>query len=441
MKNNSECIMHSELFCDRIYLQRWWYIMDDNLISIRKLQNDIKAIKLFSIFMKPEQRKQLKELEKQLNNTITQTTIFNDRFSSYGWCAYDSMNLQLIENANAAFDKGGIEAAEQVLINYYKTDVQKNTHWIKNSSSAFAVRDSLIQRFFEDHFAGRYHASVPLGLIIVDGAVNDYTKSKGFFAEGTAVDAWDCLVGCSDGLTKLKSIFNQNRTKTNPEIILLPYRNGILHGRDLNYANEYVSCKCVSLMFAVADWMKMKNSEETRKSKYEKETNPPPIRESLERIKENRQIREEISDWKRRTITIGEDISASGLPEEYVEYPYVSKVVEMLFAWKNKNYGSLSTYLQRMFPEDLSPKKRAGECRKMFERKVLNSFEIVEIEERACALSKVVIKVFWAEDGNEKETILTFGCTYESKADCIGVPWRNNGEWIIIPWDVRGLYN
>ena len=194
-------------------------------------------------------------------------------------------------------------------------------------------------------------------------------------------------------------------------------------------------------MFAVADWMKMKNSEETRKSKYEKETNPPPIRESLERIKENRQIREEISDWKRRTITIGEDISASGLPEEYVEYPYVSKVVEMLFAWKNKNYGSLSTYLQRMFPEDLSPKKRAGECRKMFERKVLNSFEIVEIEERACALSKVVIKVFWAEDGNEKETILTFGCTYESKADCIGVPWRNNGEWIIIPWDVRGLYN
>ena len=70
--------------------------MDDNLISIRKLQNDIKAIKLFSIFMKPEQRKQLKELEKQLNNTITQTTIFNDRFSSYGWCAYDSMNLQLI---------------------------------------------------------------------------------------------------------------------------------------------------------------------------------------------------------------------------------------------------------------------------------------------------------------------------------------------------------
>lgn len=250
--------------------------MDNNLISIEKLQSDIKTMKLFPLFLKPEQRKQLKSLEKQLDYMIEQITAFNDRFSSYGWCAYDSMSMALMESANTAFEEGGIETAEQVLINYYKTDVNKIIHWIKNSSAAFAVRNNLIQRFFEDHFAERYHASVPLGLIIVDGAVNDFTKSKGFFAEGTAVDAWDCLVGCSDGLSKLKSIFNQNRTKTNTEIITLPYRNGILHGRDLNYANEYVSCKCVSLMFAVADWMKMKNSEETRKAKYEKSVNPPP---------------------------------------------------------------------------------------------------------------------------------------------------------------------
>lgn len=181
--------------------------MDNNLISIEKLQSDIKIMKLFSLFLKPEQRKQLKSLEKQLDNMIEQTTAFNDRFSSYGWCAYDSMSMALMESANTAFEEGGIETAEQVLINYYKTDVNKIIHWIKNSSAAFAVRNNLIQRFFEDHFAERYHASVPLGLIIVDGAVNDFTKSKGFFAEGTAVDAWDCLVGCSDGLSKLKSIF------------------------------------------------------------------------------------------------------------------------------------------------------------------------------------------------------------------------------------------
>lgn len=154
---------------------------NNNLVSLNKLQADIKAMKLISFFLKPEQRKQLKDMEKQLENMIVQTTTFNDRFSSQGWCAYDSMNFSLMESANAEFETNGLHAAEQVLINYYKSDVSKIIHWIKHSSETFAVRDNLIQRFFEDHFAERYYASVPLGLIIVDGAVNDFTKSKGFF--------------------------------------------------------------------------------------------------------------------------------------------------------------------------------------------------------------------------------------------------------------------
>lgn len=415
-------------------------IMDDKLVSLSKIQDDIKAMKLVAVLLKPGQRKQIKKMEKQVDNMIAQTTAFNDRFSSHGWCAYDSMSFSLMERANATFEEKGLEVAEKVLIDYYKSDVSNITHWIKNSAEAFAIRYNLIQQFFEDHFAERYYASVPLGLIIIDGAVNDFTKSKGFFAEGTTVDAWDCLVGCSDGLAKLKSIFNQNRTKTNTEVITLPYRNGILHGRDLNYANEYVSCKCVSLMFAVADWMKMKSSEEVRKAKYEKMINPPPIKESLARLEETKKIREEIATWKQREIVVGKDIPVSGMPEDYIDYSYISVVVQMLLSWKNQNYGDLSNYLQRLFSGDLSAGKRAGECRKMFEHKILERFEIMEIEERACALSKVVVKVFWANGKQRKEAILTFGCVYESDNNSVGVPWRNNGKWVIIPWDVRGLY-
>ncbi len=414
--------------------------MDDNLISLNKLQSDIKEMKLLALFLKPDQRKQLRDLEKQLDNMVTQTSAFNERLSPYGWCAYDSMSSDLIESANDAFEKSGIEAAEQVLINYYTDDVSKIVHWIKKSSDAFFVRNNLIDRFFEDHFAGRYYASVPLALIIVDGAVNDFTKSKGFFAEGTSVDAWDCLVGCSNGLYKLKGIFNQNRTKTNTERITLPYRNGILHGRDLNYANEYVSCKCVALMFAVADWIKMKDSEPTRKEKYEKSLTPPHIRESLSRLAENKKIREEISSWKKRSVTVGEDIPASGKAEDYTEYPYIVMIVEMLDAWKNRNYGKLSIYLQRMFPSSLSAGKRAGECRKIFENKILNFFEIIEVEERACALSKVVVRVSFITDKELKEATLTFGCVYESYDNRVGVPWRNNGNWMLMPWDVRDMY-
>ncbi|MBU3169894.1 hypothetical protein [Clostridium estertheticum] len=55
--------------------------------------------------------------------------------------------------------------------------------------------------------------------MIVDGAVNDYTKRKGFFAEATDVNSWDCLVGCNDGLKKLKDIYYKSRKKTNIEMI------------------------------------------------------------------------------------------------------------------------------------------------------------------------------------------------------------------------------
>ena len=193
-------------------------------------------------------------------------------------------------------------------------------------------------------------------------------------------------------------------------------------------------------MFAVADWMKMKNSEETRKAKYEKSISPSPIRESLARIKENKQIQEEISSWKKRTVIVGKDIPSKGFPKDYIEYPYILETVEMLYAWKSKNYGKLSIHLQKMFSESLSVGKRAGECRKIFEHKILDTFEIIEIEERACALSKVVVKVFLTDNNQKKEALLIFGCVYESTTERVGVPWRNNGKWTLMPWDVRGLY-
>lgn len=254
---------------------------DGNLHSIIKLQNDIKILKCLSVFLSKEKRQQLKKLEENLDNMIRLTESFNKYFSDVGWCAYDSMNMSLMENAVKAYESGGLDAGEQILIDYYQTDVKDIICYLPAKAKTFKERYELIKYAFEDHFAERYYASIPLFLIIIDGAVNDYTKSKGFFAEGTDVSVWDCLVGCSDGLTKLKDIFNKGRNKTNHDEIRLPYRNGILHGRDLNYSNKYVSCKCISLMFALGDWMDMKDSEEVRRQKFEKDCNPPPISESL----------------------------------------------------------------------------------------------------------------------------------------------------------------
>ena len=290
------------------------------------------------------------------------------------------------------------------------------------------------------NIAERYHASVPLFLIIIDGAVNDYTKSKGFFAEGTDVSAWDCLVGCGDGLTKLKDIFNKGRNKTNHDEIRLPYRNGILHGRDLNYANKYVSCKCISLMFALADWMNMKDSEKTRKQKFEKECNPPPISESLKKIKQNAIDRQEIQKWVKRDIKIGETISATPTIEECKDFPYLLPLISAFNAWSTRNYGSLSVWFKNVFSYESSDKKRAGECRKLFDHKNLISYELEEIEERALALTKIVVLVKWESNGIVHTEHFEFGCSYQQEDGNVGYPWKNNGAWILIPWKIQGLY-
>lgn len=196
-------------------------------------------------------------------------------------------------------------------------------------------------------------------------------------------------------------------------------------------------------MFAVADWMKMKNSEEQRKEEYHKSINPPPMWESLKHIKYNKEIHNEIEAWEKRIVCIGKDVPICGNAEEYMEYPYIVVIINMMNAWSVKNYGKLSNYLKRMFSESLSERRRAGECREFFESKKLISFELREVEEKECVLSKVVVKVIWKENEKVKEEELVFGCVYqgnEEKSE-VAVPWRNNGEWVIMPWNIQGLYS
>ena len=249
-------------------------------------------------------------------------------------------------------------------------------------------------------------------------------------------------MGCGDGLTKIKDIFKKGRNKTNHDEIRLPYRNGILHGRDLNYANKYVSCKCISLMFALADWMNMKDSENTRKQKFEKECNPPPISESLKKIKQNAIDRQEIQKWVKRDIKIGETISATPTIEECKDFPYLLPLISAFNAWSTRNYGSLSVWFKNVFSYESSDKKRAGECRKLFDHKNLISYELEEIEERALALTKIVVLVKWKSNDIVHTEHFEFGCSYQQEDGNVGYPWKNNVSlrwecWKRIFWSRR----
>lgn len=406
--------------------------------SIEHFYKQIRSFKLIgNLFGKG---KELKKINSNLRELITSIKKYNDTFSDEGWIAYDSINIEFIKKVNDIFDTNGFEDAEKEIIKYYTT--RENNFIIGTYSiEEFRIRRNNLERAFENHYNGNYLESVALFLTAIDGAVNDFTKSKGFFAEGTNVEGWDCLVGANDGLQKLQKLYNVGRNKTNTNPIYYPYRNGILHGRDLNYGNAFCSCKCVVLLIVVCDWMKNKNSENSRKEKYNKEINPPSIVESIKKYSKVMSDRKIIESWERKDIQVGETIPKVGSIEDYKEYPYIQYLFKILSYWKKKNYGNLSIGLSRLFYDCSTKGKLALECRRLFENKELISYNLENVYDQAISLK--VVEVFVKYNYNSKliEGILRFGLLYESSdTKSVVIPELDNGHWTIVPQDVRLLY-
>ena len=88
-----------------------------------------------------------------------------------------------------------------------------------------------------------------------------------------------------------------------------------------------------------------------------------------------------------------------------------------------------------------NPKRNVPEnAAKCLLKRISRSFEIKEIEERGCAMTRILVQASWEENGKLFSEELEFGSEYQDKSEKIALPWRKNGEWHLIPWNVQGLY-
>ena len=77
---------------------------------------------------------------------------------------------------------------------------------------------------------------------------------------------------------------------------------------------------------------------------------------------------------------------------------FVNEFIEQMFDyWKTENYGKLSVKLKKIINGD-NPKHCAGECKKLFLNKKFISYKILEVEEKAAALSRVLIAIKFKKD-------------------------------------------
>ena len=347
---------------------------------------------------------------------------FNSTFAEYGWIGYDSMPLDVMKESIKLANEVNLEEALNYLMNSY--DEKSIEHIILRAKSRdhFEKRVRLLNLAKEDYLAARYHACIPLMLSLIDGLSGDVSKHVGFFAEKSDFELFDSMVGHHTGLPFLKVIMNTTRKVTNEETISTPYRNGILHGRELNFNNKINAAKCWMLLDCIIDWA----DGFTSPKNPEKEIS---LIESLNSLNETNKLTERINLWSKRKFdndinwTI---LSKTQVPSNTPEYILLS----FMESWQKAHWGKLVPLLLHCF--NTSNKQIVKEIKDDYSPITLISFSILTVEDISPAKTDISMKVHIVKNNLSSEKELQISLVYADKNGFPLLRGEPNGKWGII---------
>jgi hypothetical protein len=291
---------------------------------------------------------------------------------------------------------------------------------------------------FIDYRDGRYHACVPVVLSLMDGLVNDLNKkqNRSFFSKDSDLRAWDCITAHEKGLNALKEVMHVGRYGTTTDEISIPFRNGILHGMDLGYANKTVAVKTWAALFAVKDWA----SKVERNELIEPAAKPKASWGDLaEKILENKKVGEKLEQWNARTLTIGKDVPKTGSAEDYEVGTPERRLIEFLLFWKKRNYGDMAKCIWSEL--QAGNKKMAGRVRETYQSYSMQSFEILEVLDEAPVITEIKVSVKYVVDDTTINNIVKFRLVINSSTDGkIKLRGMPDSSWGITNWEY-GTFN
>ena len=410
--------------------------LEQQIKGVETLAGLLKFLSFFGVKnIALNETSKIPEMTKTLKLLASIPDKFNEYFANSGWIAYESMNFDLMKEAVELADNNELSKSQDVLVNYYR---EENLKWMVlqlNGIAEFRPRMNLIQKAYEDYLAERYHACIPVLLMMIDGVVNDI-EQKGFFADGTDLTAWDSIAAHSTGLNELAKIFRKSRKKIVTDEIDVPYRNGILHGRDLGYANKTVAAKTWAALFAVRDWAgaikagKKEPKEETKKPSLSETI--VGIRDSLDEYARNNEISKKISQWKARVLKVNIDFPESGNVSEYAEGGPERALIEFVDYWSKHNYGKMAGKMTLMSTKGKILKNIAGNLRDIFNGKEVLGYRILEIIDVASAISEIKVEFELKKAGKVINHISKFRMIYENQNGDPSLRGEPNGSWKII---------
>lgn len=387
--------------------------------AIKQMGGDISDLDALS---------QLDALEQELAEMRSLPDRFNNLFADRGWILYGNLNLTVAKEAVAKCGSDGIDVAEQFLVDYYTEETINFQLQMMKAIKAFRPRYPLAQKALSDYQAERYHACIPIVLMIMDGMINEINPGKqGVFASGIDLTAWDSIAAHPNGLQRLIRLLTKMRTKTSLEPITIPFRNGILHGIDLVYDSELVAAKTWAALFALRDWALLAEKGQL------KESPKPKISwgNIFFQIRQNSEMQKRVEEWKPRSIVVGKDILQTGERQDFLEGTPEYALVNALSLWRDRNYGHLAGCF--LFSSSESMKKRAGATREVYASKQLKSFNIIQVADIAPSVTLIEVEISYVEDGQEIKNSKEFRLV---NLDSDGYPIVRDygGMWVISNW-------
>ncbi|MCW8038488.1 MULTISPECIES: hypothetical protein [Acinetobacter] len=399
-------------------LVKFGYKVLDKLPLIYKINPEIKT-----------QRDQAVEILNHANILLLPDE-FNNLFSKDGWVCYGGLSQRILEEVIYLGSNKQYQEAKQLLINYIDED--KIDFILKKCASRehFKERLDLFNLLKIDYLEERYHACIPLLLALIDGLANDISKHLGFFAENSDLELYDSITSHGTGLPFLKTIMNTSRTKTITEIIHMPYRNGILHGRDLNFANKEVASKCWWVLDCLIDW-----ADEKQLNKQPKP--PASLREALKQHQSIQELSKRIDLWKRRPTQ-----TESYWKEQNIETlnPILPEYALFIFlgAWKEKQWGKMTPILLHNISKHLG--KAASEVKNDYKKITLLDFHIINSEDQTPSNTQIYTYLEFIKNHVKQTLYLNISVNYANSQT--GDPeLRNepNCGWYILQASISAL--
>ena len=255
---------------------------------------------------------------------------FNAAFAGKGWTAVGhALSVDVTKSALNLHELGNSDEAEEILVEWFTED---NIRLCARRFHRARLRDHQLQEALHLILEEGYMAAVPLILIACDGFASDVAAVSPFEKDAD-LSCFDSISGHGTALPALMKLLTTGVRKSRDDVIDLPLRHGVLHGRSLGHAIKRVCAKAWPLMMALVDWAHDKSSEADRQLEHEERKNRT--------VKDDQKMFRMLKEDK-KAINAFEPYEIVGPPREsFASHGPKAAIVDFLSGWKPRNYGKM----------------------------------------------------------------------------------------------------